>query len=308
VWWYLGVFVLYKTLNKTIKIHRIVEGYMQKSMSELFPSIAPEKYSAKNLVDYNGEPYIGSDNMAQNLYGQGFLIEHPDGLVLVDTAFGTVNPVSSIRYQALTDEIVNLGFSLNDVKYVINTHIHTDHTGWNVELVNNALQVTFPNATYLLNARELDGFAGSQESKDSVDWKDRIQVLLDSKKVMMLLDEYEILDGIEAEPCFGHTSGHMCVMVRNALPDRAVFLIGDTFHQTFQIQRPNWPIIWDMDPTQAAGLRERIVEAFTGFDNVVWASHWQYPGTILKNDKGEAILKPLQDICVTKADSFAVEE
>ena len=33
---------------------------------------------------------------------------------------------------------------------MINTHLHTDHIGWNTRLVDGAWVPTFPNATYLM--------------------------------------------------------------------------------------------------------------------------------------------------------------
>ena len=44
------------------------------------------------------------------------------------------------------------GFDYNDVDVVINTHIHSDHVGWNTKLENGTWVPTFPNARYLMPA------------------------------------------------------------------------------------------------------------------------------------------------------------
>ena len=50
------------------------------------------------------------------------------------------------------DDVRAAGFDYNDVDVVINTHIHSDHVGWNTKLENGAWVPTFPNARYLMPA------------------------------------------------------------------------------------------------------------------------------------------------------------
>ena len=60
--------------------------------------------------------YVGTDGLAS------YLITSPQGHILVDT----VMPESTSQIKA---SIEKLGFKVGDIKYLLNTHAHIDHTG-----------------------------------------------------------------------------------------------------------------------------------------------------------------------------------
>ena len=65
--------------------------------------------------------YVGTDGLAS------YLITSPQGHILVDA----VMPESTSQIKA---SIEKLGFKMSDIKYVLNTHAHIDHTGGLAEL------------------------------------------------------------------------------------------------------------------------------------------------------------------------------
>ncbi|OCK61529.1 subclass B3 metallo-beta-lactamase [Bradyrhizobium sp. LMTR 3] len=65
--------------------------------------------------------YVGTDGLAS------YLITSPQGHILVDT----VMPESTAQIKA---NIEKLGFKITDVKYLLNTHAHIDHTGGLAEM------------------------------------------------------------------------------------------------------------------------------------------------------------------------------
>jgi metallo-beta-lactamase class B len=65
--------------------------------------------------------YVGTDGLAS------YLITSPQGHILVDT----VMPESTSQIKA---SIEKLGFKVTDIKYLLNTHAHIDHTGGFAEL------------------------------------------------------------------------------------------------------------------------------------------------------------------------------
>ena len=60
--------------------------------------------------------YVGTDGLAS------YLITSPQGHILVDTAM----PEATSQIRA---SIEKLGFKVTDIKYLLNTHAHIDHTG-----------------------------------------------------------------------------------------------------------------------------------------------------------------------------------
>lgn len=65
--------------------------------------------------------YVGTDGLSS------FLITTPQGHILVDT----VMPEATSQIKA---SIEKLGFKVSDIKYIVNTHAHIDHTGGLAEL------------------------------------------------------------------------------------------------------------------------------------------------------------------------------
>ena len=65
--------------------------------------------------------YVGTDGLAS------YLIASPQGHILVDT----VMPEATSQIKA---SIEKLGFKVSDIKYLVNTHAHIDHTGGFAEM------------------------------------------------------------------------------------------------------------------------------------------------------------------------------
>ena len=65
--------------------------------------------------------YVGTDGLAS------YLITSPQGHILVDT----VMPEATSQIKA---SIEKLGFKITDIKYLVNTHAHIDHTGGLAEM------------------------------------------------------------------------------------------------------------------------------------------------------------------------------
>ena len=65
--------------------------------------------------------YVGTDGLAS------YLITSPQGHILVDT----VMPEATSQIKA---SIEKLGFKITDIKYILNTHAHIDHTGGLAEM------------------------------------------------------------------------------------------------------------------------------------------------------------------------------
>ncbi|HSB55998.1 MAG TPA: MBL fold metallo-hydrolase, partial [Gemmatimonadales bacterium] len=97
------------------------------------------------------------------------LIEHPDGLVLVDTALGDKEDpkfleIYGVRNEGhdpgptrIEDALKQAGFKSEDVRWVINTHLHFDHAGGNtLKAPDGEPRLAFPNATYVVQKNELE--------------------------------------------------------------------------------------------------------------------------------------------------------
>jgi N-acyl homoserine lactone hydrolase len=136
-----------------------------------------------------------------------FTIEHPEGLVLVDTGMIDSLPELDATYAPVAHGLP--GELVERVAVVINTHLHFDHCGGNRLFAGTPIHV---------QARELAD-ARSQSSYVA-EWVD-----FDGARYVEHEGEAEVLPGIRLLPTPGHTEGHEAVLVDTG--DGLVVIGGD---------------------------------------------------------------------------------
>ena len=149
-----------------------------------------------------------------------YLIDHPEGLVAVDAGMNVNYWPAHLRgdhdddpEQYLDRRIEQLGYALKDVKYVIMSHYHLDHTGG---------MTLLPNATFIVRKSELQmawwppGRENGAYSYVYEDYKDtRLYTFIEIEDDV----DYDVF-GDGSVICIdtrGHTRGHQSVIVN--LPD-----------------------------------------------------------------------------------------
>src|SRR5262244_3854214 len=90
---------------------------------------------------------------------QTFVVRTPEHTVLIDTCVGNDkdrdgSPLWHMRRGSYLDDLAAAGVEPDDVDYVVCTHLHVDHVGWNTRLVNGRWVPTFPRATYIFAGEE----------------------------------------------------------------------------------------------------------------------------------------------------------
>src|SRR4029079_6853227 len=91
---------------------------------------------------------------------QSFVVQVDGITFVVDTGVGNHKqrgggiPDFNMREGPFLEEFVAAGFPFESVDFVVATHMHTDHVGWNTRLEGDTWVPTFPNARYLYVDRE----------------------------------------------------------------------------------------------------------------------------------------------------------
>ncbi|BCJ54635.1 hypothetical protein Asp14428_61100 [Actinoplanes sp. NBRC 14428] len=132
----------------------------------------------------------------------GYLVDHPGGTLLVDTGMGS-HPYVEAHYRPrripLADALAAAGSRPGDIRYVLNCHLHFDHSGGNPALPGRPI---FTQRAELDLARHVVGHT----LPELVDAPGLTHVELDG--------EAEVLPGVVIVPTPGHTAGHQSVVVR----------------------------------------------------------------------------------------------
>lgn len=186
------------------------------------------------------------------------LIEHDDGLVLIDTGAGNkedakfidiygIENTGAAGRTALEDGIRAAGFSPDDVKLVIDTHLHFDHAGGNT-YVNTAGEIapTFPNARYVVQRGELDYATHTNERTAASYFTRNWDAVIAAGKFDLIEGDREIVPGISARRTPGHTPHHQSIMIDGGNGAVACFL-ADLMPTTSHIPLP-WIMGYDVEP------------------------------------------------------------
>jgi glyoxylase-like metal-dependent hydrolase (beta-lactamase superfamily II) len=171
-----------------------------------------------------------------------WVIEHPEGLIVVDTGetaravqpgyFPAWNPYYrfGVREQVQPEDEIGsqlhaLGLSPDDVRWVVLTHLHTDHAGGLAH---------FPHAEVLLSRTAYDTAAGLMEQLRGAlpqhwpSWFAPRLVQFDDEAFGPFARSRRLTRAgdVSLVPTPGHSPGHLSVIVQE--PEQLVFLAGDT--------------------------------------------------------------------------------
>lgn len=166
----------------------------------------------------------------QKIVVVGYLIRHPEALVLVDTGIGRGNAEAEAMYRPvrrpLPDALAGAGVSVEDVARVINCHLHFDHSGEN----------------HLFPKRPI--FAQRTEYADAHTEDYTMPVVYDfpGAEFELLDGEAEVMPGIRIVPTPGHTPGHQSVVVETK--QGRIVIAGQAFNlaSDFAARRFAWEL------------------------------------------------------------------
>jgi len=170
------------------------------------------------------------------------------------------------------------GVKPEQVDYVLCTHLHVDHVGWNTRLVNGKWVPTFPNAKYLFARKEWDYWRHEYETGgDSGDGSiaDSVVPIVEAGKATLVEGDHAIDDQVWLEPTPGHTPGHTCVHVKGG--GKEAIMTGDMMHHPVQTAEPQWSSGFCVDPKQSAATRRAFLERNADNGKVILAAHFATP-------------------------------
>ncbi len=203
------------------------------------------------------------------------LVEHDDGLVLVDTGVGNkekrkfvdiyaVENAGRLGPTRLEDALAEAGFAPEDVSWVINTHLHFDHAGGNTHALRGggereggtAIRRSFPNARYVVQRGELE-FAMQPNERTAASYlAPNFAPLIEDQAWHLVEGEAELLPGIRLLPTPGHVPYHQSVIVASG-GETACYL-ADLVPTTAHLPLA-WIMGYDLEPLVTLETKRRLL-------------------------------------------------
>jgi len=221
------------------------------------------------------------------------VIKTPHATILVDTCSGNDKErPQKLRYHKKEwPYLANLaaaGFAPEDIDYVLCTHLHADHVGWNTRLLDGRWVPTFSNARYLFARDEWEHWrVAESRSAYTTDpyYEDSLLPVMDSGQAELVATDYVFDDSVRIESWPGHTPGHVCVVVGSA--QRSAVLSGDIMHTPLQCAEPQLNSCFCVDAEMARATRQRFLHTFTDSPVMVIPAHFPTPtaGWIRSHDR-----------------------
>ena len=211
-----------------------------------------------------------------------WVVRTPDHTVVVDTGVGndksrTMKPFDHL-HEPFLERMASIDVTPESVNFVLLTHLHTDHVGWNTRLVEDEWRPTFQNAQTILPQAELERVQALVEAEGSGSPKaafyfDSVLPVIQAGQTRMIAPEGGAsIDGFEFFPTPGHCSGHMSIGFTSG--EGYAFFSGDVFHHPIQVYQPGWSSVFSEDHARGHASRLWALEHMAQTEALVFTPHF----------------------------------
>ena len=257
-------------------IHRIVEMEIPlRPILQMLPGLTPEVL-AENRSWLQPDALDSQDRA--RLCFQSYIVETPHHTILVDSCVGNNKRRDWPEWNMKTDDtylrgLNAAGFSVEDIDYVMCTHLHVDHVGWNTQLVDGRWVPTFPNARYVFDAEEHAYWEADNVRKEI--YLDSVLPIVEAGRADLVSHDYQLGDHVRILPTPGHTKGHVSFRLGKTADDAV--MPGDVMHSPLQARYPELSNGVDYDMAQSAASRKAFLERYCDTRTLCCTAHFPSP-------------------------------
>ena len=244
---------------------------------DLSPAEKYRDWLAPHFFDYGLQAIILSFHT--------YVIRTPFHTVLVDTCIGNHKTFGGMledwgnRNGPFLDNLKQTGVTPEEVDYVMCTHLHADHVGWNTQQKDGRWVPTFPRAKYVFSKNDLDA---SQERAKNTEtayiapsYQESVLPVIEAGQAQVVKTDFALDDSLTILPTHGHTPGHYCVEVNAG--GRAGIFTGDCLHSPLGIAHPEWTTVFCEDKARSNATRVALVDDLTDRDVTLMPAHFAGP-------------------------------
>jgi glyoxylase-like metal-dependent hydrolase (beta-lactamase superfamily II) len=234
---------------------------------------------------------------------QSFVVRYRRATILIDTCIGNDKerpdfPTAHRLNTPYLDRLKTAGCTPEDVDFVLCTHMHVDHVGWNTRLENGRWVPTFRNAKYVFSRDEYARYDPENRTPDAPPpfldiYEDSVLPVIQAGQALLVEGEYAVNELLTVVPAPGHTPGHFAVRAGKA-GDSGIFL-GDVIHNPVQIADPDLNSSFCEDPLRARQTRRRILDEAAEGNALLVPGHFAAPhiGRVRRDKAGFLFLPEL---------------
>lgn len=226
------------------------------------------------------------------------IVDTPSAKLVVDTCIGNDRDRSPMEVMSnlatsYLEDMKAAGYPPESIDYVLCTHLHLDHVGWNTRRDNGKWVPTFPKAAYLMDQKELDLF-GNIDPNATDDflqvqrrvYEDSVQPVMDAGLAKAVEGPAQVCEGIRLIATPGHTPGHCSVIIESK--GETAMITGDFIHHPIQFHDPGLVSPFDVDNDAAVATRRRVFGEYADTPTLIIGTHFAGPtaGKLVRDGDG----------------------
>jgi glyoxylase-like metal-dependent hydrolase (beta-lactamase superfamily II) len=261
-------------------VHRIIEmecGFTPAL--EFLPKLTPQMLDESR--SWMKSPLALDDQDRLVLCFQSYIVRTGKHVILVDSCVGNnknrpARPVWHMKNDnVFMQGLAEVGLTVNDIDFVLCTHLHVDHVGWNTRLENGRWVPTFPKARYLFSKTELDFWLAENDKTTVPPIADSVIPIVEAKRHDLVTNDHAVSDLVRLIPTPGHTIDHYAVTLGRTGKDAVI--TGDLIHSPLQAKWPDQAMRIDYDPLQSSATRWKFLESVCDTNTQCCFAHFPSP-------------------------------
>jgi glyoxylase-like metal-dependent hydrolase (beta-lactamase superfamily II) len=259
----------------------------------MFPRFDQEAFDAQKNWMKPEHVTAEGDKLVMSIHT--WILKTPRHTILIDTCLGNhkqrANPGWNNLDTPFLERLKACGCPAETVDFVMCTHLHVDHVGWNTKLENGRWVPTFPNAKYLFAKREYAHWENERKTHDAAEvnggaFDDSVLPVVEAGKAVMIDIDHQPDPLLTIKDYPGHTPGSIAINLRDG-GQQACFS-GDIMHHPIQVYHPDWSsqFCWNLE--QSAQSRRRLLEDCVESNALLCPAHFAGPNAGHVKRQGDA--------------------